>query len=271
MIKKLILSGGGINGIIYLGIIKYLEENKLLSNIDTFVGSSIGAIINTLICIGYTFSELENFVLYFNFETIKNYKFENLFEKYGIDNGNKLDITLKCLIRNKLNIDDITLSELYNRTKKKNIIITSCITDNMPYYIDHTTNPSLSLVKALRMSSCIPLYFEPILYNNKYFIDGSVLNHFGIELFDNKDPEVFGVLLSEYTVCNNIKDFDTYISGLFEMILNTVNYSKCKNDNRVLIIDNMFHILNFSISKENKNELIQKGYSKISTFFKKNN
>ena len=90
----------------------------------------------------------------------------------------------------------------------------------MPYYIDHTTNPSLSLVKALRMSSCIPLYFEPILYNSKYYIDGSILNHFGIELFDNKDPEVFGVLLSEYTICNKITNFDNYISSLFEMILN---------------------------------------------------
>lgn len=271
MITKLILSGGGINGIIYLGIIKYLEEINQISKIHTFVGSSIGAIMNTLICIGYTYSELENFVLYFNFETIKNYNIDNLFIKYGIDNGNKLDITLKCLIRNKLNIDDITLEELYNKTKKTNIIITSCITDNMPYYIDHTTHPTLSLVKALRMSSCIPLYFEPILYNNQYFIDGSILNHFGIELFDNKDSEVFGILLSEYNICNKITNFDNYISGLFEMILNTVNYSKCRKDKRVLIINNMFHILNFSITKENKKELIQKGYNNILSFFKKNN
>lgn len=270
MITKLILSGGGINGIIFLGIIKHLEETNRLINITTFAGSSIGAIINTLICIGYTYSELENFILYFNFETIKDYNISNLFLNYGIDNGNKLEITLKCLIRNKLQVDDITLIQLYNKTKKNNIIITTCITDKKPYYINHNNYPDLSLITALRMSSCIPLYFQPVIYNNKYFIDGSVLDHFGIGLFDITDREVFGVLLNECSNSENIDSFDKYIIILWDMILNNINYTKCIKDKRILIINNMFHILDFSLSKENKQQLIQLGYDKIITYFKKN-
>ena len=98
MINKLILSGGGINGIIYIGILKYLETSNQLKNINNFVGTSVGAIMNTLINIGYTAIELENFILYFNFEMIKNINIENIFTKYGIDNGSKFEIILKYLL-----------------------------------------------------------------------------------------------------------------------------------------------------------------------------
>ena len=100
MITKLVLSGGGINGLIFIGVIKYLVETNQLKNINTFVGSSIGAIINTLICLNYSYDELINFILYFNFETVKNCDISNLFTFYGIDIGDKLIIILKCLIRN---------------------------------------------------------------------------------------------------------------------------------------------------------------------------
>jgi NTE family protein len=270
MITKLVLSGGGINGIIFIGIIKYLHETNQLYNINTYVGSSIGAVINTLLCLGYTYDELANFILYFNFETVKDCDISNLFNYYGLDLGEKLIIILKCLIRNKLNIDDITLLQLYNKSKKNNVIITTCLSDKKFYYINHINYPSLSLITALQMSTCIPFYFKPVIFNNKYFLDGSVLNHFGIDYFNN-DNNLFGVLLLTDLNSGEIKTFENYVLQLLDIILNNINYDKCIKNKKVLCIQNLYNILEFSITKDKKQELIEYGYNHAFDFFKKNN
>lgn len=270
MINKLVLSGGGINGIIYIGILKYLEISNQIKNINNFVGSSIGAIVNTLICIGYTSQELENFILYFNFEMIKNINIENILTDYGIDNGKKLEIILKCLIKNKLNVNDLTLYKLYQKTLKINTIITTCINDKKIVYLNHLTHPNLNLIKALLMTSCIPLYFTPIKYNNKYYIDGSVKNHFGINYYKKNDNSIFGVLLNENKNSININSFELYISNIIELILNNTDV-KYYNDPKILVINYIYSILNFSISNNDKKKLIELGYNRAYSYFKKNN
>ena len=271
MINKLVLSGGGVNGILFLGVFKYLTNNNQLKNITTFVGSSIGSVINTLICIGYHYSELEDFIISFDFNTIKDCDISNLFKEYGIDIGRKFEITLNCLIKNKLNIDNITLLEFYKKTKKNNIIITTCLNDKSSCFMNHINYPNLPLITALRMSTCIPFYFSPIIYNNKYYVDGSVLNHFGIKYFNENDKSILGVWLNDTTGIKKIDGLESYILVLIETVLNTVNIKKNKKDNRVILIDNLHNILDFSISKEDKQKLINIGFNKTQEFFKKNN
>lgn len=270
MINKLVLSGGGINGIIYIGILKYLESSNQIKYINNFVGSSVGAIVNTLICIGYSSQELEHFILYFNLDMIKNINIENLFTNYGIDNGNKLEIMLKCIIRNKLNIDDISLMGLYQKTLKTNTIITTCLNDKKVIYLNHHTHPNLNIIKALLMTSSIPLYFNPIKYNNKYYIDGCVLNHFGINFFKKEHHTIFGVLLNENKNCININSFESYISNIIELILTNTDI-KYYNDPKILVIDYVYSILNFNISNNDKKKMIKLGYEKAYLYFKKNN
>ena len=79
MYNKLVLSGGGINGIIFIGILKYLEEHNMINNLNVFVGTSIGSLINTLIILKYKSSEIEDFILKFNFSDIIKFNVINLF------------------------------------------------------------------------------------------------------------------------------------------------------------------------------------------------
>ena len=126
------------------------------------------------------------------------------------------------------------------------------------------------LITALRMSTCIPLYFKPIIYKKKFYIDGSVLNHFGIDYFNKKDRSVFGVCLVDNYNSSEIVNLEKYIMVLLEIILNTVNYKKCKADKRVILINNEHNILDFTISNKDKKKLINIGYKNAEDFFKKN-
>ena len=237
MINKIIFSGGGINGIIFLGIIKYLEQNNLLKNVNEFIGTSFGSLISALLCLNYTYSELNEFILSFNFIDLQNYNINKLFTNYGIDDGTKINIALKCILHNKLQVNDITLKNLYIKTNKKLVIITTCLTNNKAYTLDYISHPNLSLIKALQMSMCIPIYFEPILFNNQLYIDGSVLSHFHIDYFNRNDKSVLGILLYNDNIfkTNEINTFEDYIFNLIELLLNNITID-CKTDNRIIKI-----------------------------------
>lgn len=267
MYKKLVLSGGGINGIIYIGIIKYLEEQNLINNFDIFVGTSIGSLINTLIILDYKSHEIEEFILEFNFSDIIKFNILNLFSDYGIDDGVLFEILIKCFIRNKLKRDNITLLELYNITKKRNIIITCNISKNKCIYMDHISHPNLEIITALKMSTCIPFYFKPVSYKNELFVDGSLVCHFGINIFDENDTEVLGILLKNNNIVHTDSSFENYISLLLNLY---TNLNKYKNKN-IIKIDYIYNLLDFSIKKEEKKKLITIGYNKIIDYLKKNN
>ena len=54
---NLVISGGGVKGILHLGALKILEE-KYIKKYKNFAGSSAGSIIVLLLCIGYTYNDI---------------------------------------------------------------------------------------------------------------------------------------------------------------------------------------------------------------------
>ena len=52
--NTLVLCGGGMKGIYILGGLKYLEEHKLLTHINTYAGTSFGGMLAFYLSIGYS-------------------------------------------------------------------------------------------------------------------------------------------------------------------------------------------------------------------------
>ena len=48
-------------------------------------------------------------------------------------------------------------------------------------YLNHETTPDLEVIMGIRMTSCIPLIFQPIKYKEGLYIDGGVCGNFPIE------------------------------------------------------------------------------------------
>lgn len=53
----LVLSGGGVKGLMYIGIICVLEENNIL--IDYIIGIFMGVIVGFFYVMGYLFDDME--------------------------------------------------------------------------------------------------------------------------------------------------------------------------------------------------------------------
>ena len=118
-LKNLVLSGGGVTALGFLGILKLLYEYNLIKEIEHYVGTSMGAILCYLLTIGFTHNELLEFSKLFNFSKItEDIKLDNFLNNYGFVDMNNIKIILKNISIVKNINNDITFSEHFNITKK---------------------------------------------------------------------------------------------------------------------------------------------------------
>lgn len=198
MFKHLVLSGGAYLGITELGALLHMEELGLLNigEIDTFDGTSVGAIFSVLFSLGTTAKDLTeyfvdrpwNVVFKDSFPNLSLDELNHVAQDGGILNGDFIENTLRPFLQvhfSQLNINDITLNDLYSQTQKEVYMYTVEMDENTHNLkliaLNHNTHPDLSIITALRMSCALPILFKPIKYNNNYYLDGGILSNYPLQ------------------------------------------------------------------------------------------
>lgn len=177
---NLILQGGGIKGLAYIGALRCFEENNYM--IKNIAGTSVGAIIGSLIVAGYDSYELENIInsLPENVLFTRN-TLEMKIKNKGIYSINNLEYFLEKLLieKNIRCFKDIKVGNYYKAIfistslKYKRIFV-------LPYDLKliNIDPDSFSVAKAAIMSASIPIFYEPYKVNNDYFYDGGISDNF---------------------------------------------------------------------------------------------
>lgn len=267
--KNLVISGGGFNGFQFFGIIKYLEEHDMTKNFNKFIGVSMGAFTSLLIILGYKIGEIENFLLKFNFEKIFDLKLEQILnEKFrGLTDGENFTKLIKKFITNKHFNENITMKELFDKTNKMLIVGTTNLTYDKMEYISHENYPDIPVYLLLRMTSCIPIFFNPISYNDSYYVDGVMKDNFPIQLIpDNELGETIGIVLQTSLDKYEINDMNiiNYLTHLYRVVVNEViknKVDKYKNLTKILIVKPKVSSYNYQLTEELRIELIELGYN----------
>src|SRR5689334_2110981 len=114
--KNLVLEGGGVRGLAYVGAMQVLDSLGILKNIERFGGTSAGAIQAMMLSVGYSPAEvlkaIENIPLkQFNDGSIMN-GFYRLPRKFGFYKGEKLYAWIEKLIADKTGNANITFLQL---------------------------------------------------------------------------------------------------------------------------------------------------------------
>ena len=272
--KILVLSGGGTKGIIYVGVFKALDELKILDNIHTFSTSSVGALVCSLYLIGYTVKEIEDFIYLFDLkkltciESFNDISPSSLFLNMGLDNGENIHKVFNKLLKAKGLKENITLLELYQINKKKFITTSVCLNTRSAEYISYETYPNLRVSDAIRMTSSIPLYYTPVIHNDKYYIDGGCIDNYPICQFKDNIEEVVGIYLNSDYEYYNIKNFKEYFFSVLQTLSDGYVYNAIRGfDKYTIIIKTKISFLQFELSKEDKNSLINLGYEKTKEYF----
>jgi predicted acylesterase/phospholipase RssA len=268
MYKTLCLSGGGSSGISIIGSLKFLEENKVFNNfsIKKYVGTSVGSIIAFLLNLNYNLDFILEFINTFNINIIfENLNIDNLFEDYGLLKGDKLINILKSFLYNKYKINNVSFKELYKITKKKICIIGSNVSKNREEYFSYETTPDLSVIKAIRISSSIPIIFTPVIMNNDYYCDGGLTNNFPINYCNKK--YTLGLI-----VCNNgetdINCISSYLSSIYNNIIKYTNIKNKYNKKNTIFLKGIKGALN--LNKEMINSMLKSSKNDTKNFFENN-
>lgn len=263
----LVISSGGVNGFAILGCLQRLIDEKKLDDIDIFIGTSVGGIINYLICIGYTPSEI--FVHLWQENIMNELKINcnplNILKKEGIFNWKIIEHFLKKLTLLKIEKDEISLKELYEMKKKKLILCTYNFSKNIVEYINYENYPNINCIDALRMSSNIPLIFSNFKYNEDYYIDGGIYCSFPIHYINLSNYKIIGIKLN-YKMNNNIDKLNLidYIINLFLIpsfhLTKILNQEHEKNNTIITIDLDKDCGLNFFITISEAMDMFSIGY-----------
>lgn len=296
-----VFEGGGVKGIGLVGALLAAEE-KGYSWVNV-AGTSAGAIIASLIAVGYTAMEIKNMVMdidYLSFTdktALSNIPAAgpilSIMSIKGVYKGDAIEQWLRerYMAKGKEKFKDIKTGFKDKKYKYKLRVIASDISekrllvlpqDIMRYGIEPD---ELDIAKAVRMSIGIPLFFKPVTvtykkgHKNKksLIVDGGLLSNFPVWLFDEKGiPSwpTFGFRLVEphYKSDNNSMSTVKYILNIAATMMEAFDerYIEMNNFERTIAIPTIgVGTTEFDISKEKSCELLHSGYNAAKKFFNK--
>ena len=229
----LVLSGGGIRGIAMLGSLTVLEEHKCLENIHIFAGTSIGALICSLLSIGYTAKEICQEMWNLDLNSLKHIDVWNFFNNFGLDTGKKIIETMEMFFKKK-NVDtNITFEQLNEKFEKVLIITGTQINEHKLEIFSYKTHPKCKIIEAVRISTSIPFLFASPKFENNYYSDGGILDNYPISclcdyVIDHEHAHILGVkLIHEFSLQKRIQinssDFPKFAKHLVYTAIDEIN------------------------------------------------
>ena len=269
MIKNIVISGGGPNGISQLAaIIYFIEKNYLdLKIIQSVYGTSVGAVLGLFIVLQYDFQIIADFFLKRPWHKVINFDFEDMV--LMIQNNGYMDMFIVEDIIDRLlgAVDiskDITFKELYDQTNTLYCIYGAKVNTFEPIMFSHETYPSLSVKTALLISCALPPMFKPILYNGEYYMDGGVFCNYPIndclERFPNKQETLGIQIISNAKLKSFYEDTsmpEYILLCVYKLILQNQNKLKL-NDIQELSIEVKFKSLDPIVWRNFIDETIRK-------------
>jgi predicted acylesterase/phospholipase RssA len=229
MFSTLVLSGGSLHTLGYIGAIKYLEEQNATKHIKTIIGTSSGAIIGLLFAMGYKSFDIRSIYQEFlDKHANTNPDFENILNIYfalGIDDGASLRKGLGDAISAKYNHNDITFIELTKKTGI-NLMVCACRVDDLSetlFSVD--TTPNLSVVSAVLASSAIPIIFKPVNINGSLYVDGALSVSCPVKFVSPtqlKDTLCFRIAVHEPTTTTSSPSLNL-VGYAFGLLINSIN------------------------------------------------
>ena len=271
----LVLPGGGIKGFFILGGLQAAIDNGYISNVKTYIGTSVGSMICYLLAIGY--SPVEMLISIYSNRWLERMQYFNLVAMINGNGATSFSNINECL--EKMTIDKIgrfltlgKLKEIYGKTLIcVSYNMTTCVTE----YLGPENYPDLPCLTAIKMSSNLPLVFDRFKYMDNYYIDGGITDNFPILKGEELGTNVFGIYLQIEE--NSLRDDpdDGLISYFIRLMQIPIVHStkktiKSTTDKSLIIPINsgkLRNMLEFDLKSKVRLDMFSHGYQIVKDFF----
>ena len=260
-LENVVLSGGGLRGIAYIGVLRALEEFSLTNQIKCYAGASIGGVAAALISLGYTYSELYDFVKNFNYDLISDIQLMGILSNFGLETGLKIERFLQALIHRKTDKRELTFKEHHEITGKILVLNATCLNTGKVEHFSAVSHPNMPVYLALRMTISIPMLIAPVCYKNKLYADGGMLENFPLKLFPA--DKTLGIRFSRSIQSNDtIDSFEEYCVKTLSCVYQEMNRLK---DERIsgynqVVITLPFSTFQLELDKKTRKMMFREGY-----------
>jgi predicted acylesterase/phospholipase RssA len=200
-ITHLVLSGGGMRGVLFVGALRYLYLENMHKNITHIAANSIGSFVALFITFKLTIEEAEK-VIYTsagdtNLCNIPTKNYYKIVSNLGLCSISHFMEHLRKVLRVKYpDMEDITFKEASKRFGVNLYFSTTNINrcENRIFSIEDT--PDVSIFTACEASMAVPLIFNPVAIDGEYYYDGAFSNNFPIKIFSHVSKEnIIGMVI----------------------------------------------------------------------------
>lgn len=284
MYHNIAFSGGGVHTLAFIGCLKYLEETKKVSDIVNIIGSSGGSFIALMVVLNLSHSDMKTCIndVYTRNKDLFGTSIKNIFnipKKFGMMDSKIIDVFVRYVLEKKNIQENVTFLELIKITGKHLIIPVTNLSQKKIEYLSVDTFPEMEIVTAIKMSTCIPILFEPIKYYNDLYVDSLIYCNFPIDFFEKFPINTLGLNLVVDSSNNtgSVNSFAKYcallcesvFSSLYTSSLDTTDYNICDVTIPCTMQNFDLYRLRFVIDADIVDELVQLGYDNLSMFFQK--
>lgn len=261
----LVLSGGGAKGFAHVGVLEVLDSLGI--PVDMVAGTSMGAIIGGLYAIGYTPEMLHKVIGDADWSEINSSESARLFKRYE-DRQREDKYLISTTIENKkiqipgglingqkvhAKLNELTLGFHGNQNFLSFPRSFMCVATDLNSGTEFSFTQG-NLADAMRASMAIPSVYQPFQYEQKWLIDGGIINNFpsdklkamGADIIIGVDVQTtFADTLSNPTVAKIIEKTSMY-----------VNHSTSRERERICRLVIKPDMKGLSVSSFNDHEMI---------------
>ena len=258
-VKSLVIGSGGTNGVFYAGALVALEELGLLSRLTHYYGTSVGALLATMLSVGYTARQIQDIATSFDFSLFIVPSLVQALERRSLMDVERWVAFLRHVFRRAGLEPDVTFAELHAKTNKTLGIVGYNLTTHSEELFGHETTPDMPVWKAIQISSAIPVFTAPVEHNGHKYVDGAVCNPLPMGHSALRKTETLGLDIHDLLPAEPNIRAHSYITMLYNHMKRPTTHHRAGNVVR-LTVDGDADQVNFFRSQDVRQMLAKAGY-----------
>jgi len=185
-IKHLVISGGGISGLLAYGRLRQMHQDETLNmnNIEGIYGTSAGSILAVILALKYDWDIIDDYIIKRPWHQIFKYDLYSILGamyKRGVYDICIIEEILSPLLKGMDLSPDITMAKFFEFSNIDLHVYTTNLNDFELVDISHKTHPEWRVIDAVYASSCLPILFSPFSKDGVFYIDGGIFLNYPLE------------------------------------------------------------------------------------------
>lgn len=218
----LVIGSGGLKCAAAIGVMQVLEEENI--PLDLVVGCSGGAVFGAAIAMGQTADEIQ--------ESQKIGWTTNIAKNLNLSGLMKMIAPGLVKFDDKISVfdDEIMIDNLAKVFGRETIFSDTKIPFRCVATDFNTGEPVIitdgNLVRAIRMSSGIPLVFSPMEWNGRLLMDGGLSNPLPIDIAIQEGADIIIAVGFETPLVSSVSTPGYFAAQMFYILVNQLLYKK---------------------------------------------